>query len=300
MKLDFQAPQSPGNLSGLVSLLFALSLGSGIVLFFDSPPSTVAASRAEQRTIQSGAGARTDIHSSNVITYYLYLPVAARGRTCPALPGESYGTVAPISSPTNPPAENHPDLNLALRGYTNTVAYLGLIDLEGHIDLNSPQLPGLFTDNRTAIFSAADQVYNWDWNCNCRAAPIADPPVTLAKLATSNGETIHVPSSGYDIGKLPNGYAVMVLYASTNRLTLKYTREDNVILGYTLHLENVCVEPNLLALYQSLNASGRTRLPALYAGQGVGTAVDNELGVAIRDTGAFMDPRSRKDWWQGR
>lgn len=33
---------------------------------------------------------------------------------------------------------------------------------------------------------------------------------------------------------------------------------------------------------------------------GIGTAIGNELGVAIRDTGSLMDPRSRKDWWQGR
>ena len=26
----------------------------------------------------------------------------------------------------------------------------------------------------------------------------------------------------------------------------------------------------------------------------------DDLVVAIRDTGTFMDPRSRKDWWQGR
>jgi hypothetical protein len=41
-------------------------------------------------------------------------------------------------------------------------------------------------------------------------------------------------------------------------------------------------------------------LPALFADQGIGRAITTELGVAIRDTGSFMDPRSREDWWRGR
>jgi hypothetical protein len=113
----------------------------------------------------------------------------------------------------------------------------------------------------------------------------------------TSGETIHVPYSGYTIG---GGYEVLVLYATSNRITLKYTREDHVIWGYTLHVENICVEPRLLALYQSLNDAGRGHLPALRAGQAFGHALGNEIWVVIRDNGAFMDPRSRKDWWQGR
>jgi hypothetical protein len=126
---------------------------------------------------------------------------------------------------------------------------------------------------------------------------ITNPEVTLAGMAVTPGEAIHVPNSGYDIG---DGYQVLVLYASTERITLKYTREDNVVYGYTLHVENICVEPTLLALYQSWNDAGRGHLPALRAGQAFGRARSDEIQVAIRDTGAFMDPRSCKDWWQGR
>jgi hypothetical protein len=110
-------------------------------------------------------------------------------------------------------------------------------------------------------------------------------------------ETIHVPESGYTIG---SGYEVLVLYASRERITLKYTRNDNVVSGYTLHVENVCVEPTLLALYQAWNDAGRSQLPALRAGQAFGRARGDEIGVVIRDNGTSMDPRSRKDWWQGR
>jgi hypothetical protein len=93
---------------------------------------------------------------------------------------------------------------------------------------------------------------------------------------------------------------VLVLYANPQRITLKYTREDNVVHGYTLHLEGICVEPRLLALYTTWNNSGRAYLPALTAGQALGRAQGSEVRVAIRDSGTFLDPRSRKDWWRGR
>ena len=69
--------------------------------------------------------------------------------------------------------------------------------------------------------------------------------------------------------------------------------------GYTIHVENVCVEPDLVALYREGDDKGRTELPALAAGQAFGVALGHEIRVAIRDVGSFMDPRSRKDWWVG-
>ena len=211
--------------------------------------------------------------------------------------GESYGDFSVNGGPTNPPAEHHADLNLALRGYAPTDAYKGLVDYGGGSDPNAPQLPGLFADNRTATFSSVYQVYDWDWERKRRRALVTNPEVTMAGLAVTPGETIHVPNSGYEIG---GGYEVLVLYASPERITLKYTPDDHVIWGYTLHVENIYVEPRLLALYQSWNEAGRNRLPALRAGQSFGRARGSEIGVVIRDTGAFMDPRSRKDWWRGR
>jgi hypothetical protein len=211
----------------------------------------------------------TAIHSSDVLTTYVYLPFIARAKVCQLIPDESYGDFPVNGDPTNPPAEEHPDLNLALLGYELTDADKGLVDPGGGGDPNAPQLPGLFADNRTATFSAVYQVYGWDWGCNCRGALITNPEVTLAGLAVTPGETIHVPHSGYEIG---GGYEVLVLYATPERITLKYTPDDNVIRGYTLHVENICVEPRLLALYQSWNDAGRGRLPALRAGQAFGRA----------------------------
>jgi LysM repeat protein len=208
--------------------------------------------------------------------------------------GESYGDFTVNSEPTNPPAEEHADLNLALRGYELTNAYKGLVDYGGATDPNAPQLSSLFADNRTPTFSAVYQIYGWDWERKRRGALVTNPEVNMAGLAVTPGETIHVPHSGYEIG---GGYAVLVLYATPERITLKYTPDDHVIWGYTLHVENIYVEPRLLSLYQSWNEAGRSRLPALRAGQAFGRARGSEIGVVIRDRGAFMDPRSRKDWW---
>lgn len=232
-------------------------------------------------------------------TYALYLPMVAQ-HACAPITGEVYNTVTVLSAPTNPPAAVHPDLNLALRDYALTTGTLGLIDYGDAGDPNAPRLYTLFSDNRVPSFRAVYRVYDWDWLNNQRGALIDDPAVTLAGMVVAPNEIIRVPSWGQDIGLPTSGYAAMVLYATSDRITLKYTREDNVVYGYTLHIENICVEPNLLALYEAMNAAGRARLPALFAGQGIGRAITTEIGVAIRDTGSFMDPRSRKDWWQGK
>lgn len=216
---------------------------------------------------------------------------------CEAIPGESYDAINIQGSPSDRPAESHADLNLALRGYEGTSAALQFSDYGPAVDPNGPQLPGLFGDQRTPGFTSAYQVFDWDWGCNCRAGLLNRWDTTLLGMAVSPGETIRVPDSGRSIG---SGYEVLVLYATPDRITLKYTPEDNVVSGYTLHVEDVCVEPNLLGLYQSLNQAGRGRLPALRAGQAFGRAIGGEIKVAVRDGGAFFDPRSRQDWWRGR
>ena len=68
--------------------------------------------------------------------------------------------------------------------------------------------------------------------------------------------------------------------------------------GYTLHLENICVEPALLARYRQLD-QGDSDCRRCGREQALGRARSTEVKAAIRDNGSFMDPRSRKDWWQG-
>ena len=226
-----------------------------------------------------------------------YLPlVSSYPPGCAPIPGVSYGTLSISGDPTDRPAHLHADLNLALRGYEVTSAYLGLVYHYPTDDPKAPQLYTLFSPQRVPAFTTAYQVYQWDWGCNCRGDLADDFPMTVAGMGVTPGELIHTPASGYDIG---SGYEVLVLYATEERITLKYTREDNVVYGYTIHLENICVEPRLLALYQAQNAAGRASLPALRAGQPLGYARSSEIGVGIRDCGMFMDPRSRNEWWQG-
>ncbi len=229
-------------------------------------------------------------------SYQVYLPLTASPTSaCAPIPGVSYGTLDPEGGPTDRPAEQHADLNLALRGYEPTNAYAGLVVYNTPHDPGAPQLNTLFADQRLPTFPGVYQVYDWDWDCNCRAGLAPDPEVTLIGMGVAPGEVLHMPDSGYDIG---SGYEALVLYASEERITVKYTREDNVVYGYTLHVENICVEPSLLALYVAWNNAGRGRLPALRSGQPFGRARGSAIVVAIRDTGTFMDPRSRYDWWR--
>jgi len=67
--------------------------------------------------------------------------------------------------------------------------------------------------------------------------------------------------------------------------------------GYLVHLQNLCVDPNLVDLYNRLDREGRHNLPAVYNGSVVGVALGEEVDVVVRDSGSFMDPRSWQDWW---
>ena len=224
-----------------------------------------------------------------------YLPMIAKPFPgCEPIPEEEYSMLTIEGNPSDRPAEEHADLNLALRGYELTDAHLGLVDYGGDADPGAPKLNTLFGDERLPVFPAVYRVYDWDWEHNLRGDLLAKPEVTLAGMRVLPSEILYLPDSGYDLG---SGYKALVLYASEERITLKYTREDNVVRGYTLHIENVCVEPGLLALYRTCDEAGRRQLPALSADQPFGRARGVEIGVAIRDSGTFMDPRSRKDWW---
>lgn len=209
--------------------------------------------------------------------------------------GEAIALLPVNPPPSDRPAALHADLNLALRGYTATPAERSLQWIDGPTDVLAPQLFTLFADQRLPHILGTFQVFDWDWDCNCRGAPISDPPVTLIAVQSPPGETLYTPASGYTVG---SGYQALVLYADPHQLTLKYTRDDNVVRGYTLHLTGLCVGSDLVATYQAADAAGRAQLPALRAGQALGRSLTGSVLVAIRDTGRFMDPRSQKDWWR--
>jgi hypothetical protein len=245
--------------------------------------SPVAAGRLLHETTASAGGS-------------IALVITGTTQNCAPVPGESYDVQPVGPPPMNTPPASNPDLNLGLRGYRPVGADLGLVDYTGDSDSKAPQLAGLFSDGRTPAFSAAFQVSDWDWSRSSRGDALTDPEVTLVNVTVAPDEVLRVPDSGYTIG---NGYEVLVLYASPERITLKYTSDDDVTEGYTLHLENVCLDPALVALYQSSDSAARGQLPALRPGQAFARARSIAVGVAIRDNGKFMDPRSRKDWWRG-
>jgi len=238
--------------------------------------------------------------------WQVYLPMLIKAPPgCPTSSGASFSLIPIYGAYADHPDYLHGDLNLSLRGYSEVAATLGLVDYSGGVDGGAPQLAGLFSPNDFPGISAAYQVNDWNWACNppdgCRGAPLTDWPTTLIGLQTTPGESISIPERADEV--YGGGYIAMVLYAEERRLTLGYTREDTVAAGYAVHLENVCVDPNLLTLYQAqVDASGWRStgyLPALKNNQTLGTAFGAEIQVAIRDRGSFMDPRSRKDWWWG-
>ena len=64
-----------------------------------------------------------------------------RAAGCQPLPGASYAAISVLPPPTDRPAEQHADLNLALRGYDPTGGGLGLVDYGGQFDPGAPNWP---------------------------------------------------------------------------------------------------------------------------------------------------------------
>lgn len=209
------------------------------------------------------------------------------------------------------PAYDHADKNIELRGYTlnddpNLVREL--IDYGSGDPTQPPQFATLFSPYQVPPFAEFHQVHQWNWdtspNPGTRGAPINDPPTTAVSFTLPPGTNLHVPVSGYDIGA---GMEVIVLFADEDTVTLHYTREDTSAVGYTIHIDQICTDPNLLDLYNTLDDPDGPRydypspsynLPTLPAGKTFGTASKQTMVVALTDTGAFQDPRSCHEWWQ--
>lgn len=228
-----------------------------------------------------------------------FLPVVAAGVQGPIncdLPKENYGSLSVHGSPQTGDPETDENMNLGYRGYEPTNAALKLVRLGPVWDKKAPQLPGMFADERTAEMSGAYQRYRWDPDCDCPKDTYSPWDVTVLGLAVKLGEKIFTPDSGYDIG---SGYEYQVMYAGDSGITLYIGRDDDFN-GYVVHIEDICIDPDLVQLYRKLHVAGRKELPALRGHQAFGRAYGDEIKVAVRDTGHFLDPRSRNDWWQGR
>jgi hypothetical protein len=255
----------------------------------------------------------TPTPAARVLLPLILKPAGSVSPACPTSSTNSYAQgPATQSDGDNPvrPANAHADKNLALRGYVaNTDADLRreLVAYDS-APTQPPQFATLFSPDRVPPLSSFNRVYDWKWSPSpapgSRGAPLGKYRATALGLQVSPGEVLHVPTSAYDIGQ---GFEVIVLHADERRVALHYGREDSAARGYTVHVEGLCTDPNLLALYNQLNAANGPRyvfpasqypLPVLPTGQSIGVARGSEVVIAIVDSGEFMDPRSCNEWWQ--
>lgn len=257
-------------------------------------------------------------------TAFAYLPLVLRQQyTCPVTSGNSYNYgIAFQKDVDNPvrPTHLHADKNLALRSYSSAAPPLReLVDYGSDDSTQPPQFATLFQPHRVPPLVDFYRVHDWTWadspDPGTRGGPIMDYPVTALGLQTTPGEVLHVPESGYNIGGDPE-MEVLVLFADEDSVTLRYTRDDSSApSGYTVHIDKICTDPNLLTLYNAFDGYPNGPryvfvppekrpygydLPNLPAGEPFGTARGTEIVVAIADTGAFQDPRSCNGWWQVR
>jgi hypothetical protein len=259
-----------------------------------------------------GAEGAPNVPADFTPTAFVHLPLVLREQyTCPVTSSNSYAYGIALQYDTDDPvrpAHLHADKNLALRSYSPTDPPLRELVAYGTEDPQPPQFATLFQAHRVPPLVGFYRAHNWTWadspEPGTRGDPITDYPVTALGLQTTPGEALHVPESGYNIG---GGMEVLVLFADEDSIALKYTREDSAALGYTVHIDNICTDPNLLTLYNTLDDPAGPRyqypnasynLPNLPAGKPFGTARGTEIVVAIADTGAFQDPRSCSAWWQ--
>jgi hypothetical protein len=231
--------------------------------------------------------------------------------SCPSVSG-SYVDIPTVGSPADHPAAEHGDLNLELRGWEactdvgcgqtgDQIDFVFITPDSTGTDPKAPKLHTLF-DPPAHPFSRNFRMYDWDWSCGslgCKGQLVSGLgwDVTAVTFSTSNGQELKLPQSGYEIAT--GGLQARALYVAGDTVTLKYTGEDDVVVGYTLSIAGICPAPELRAMYDADDAQGRPNLPALHGGDPIGTACGAEVLVTIRDSGTFMDPRSENDWWQG-
>lgn len=255
--------------------------------------------------------------SSSAVKPRAYVPIIVKGQggqqnaTCNISSNASFDLISVQGSSykNNALTDENADFRLSIIGYTSTPASLGallaLVDYGGAADAGAPRLHTIFSPARVPQFVKNYQRYDWNWNENApppygsRGGVNNDWPVSVLDMATTKGEAISIPDRG--AANSTAGTNAMVLYADEQQITLVYGDQDRVDAGYVIYLANLCVDPNLVALYRAQLANGKRatgRLPALRNDQKIGEAGGSFITVAVRDQGPFLDPRSRKDWWQ--
>jgi hypothetical protein len=187
------------------------------------------------------------------------------------------------------PPDEHADLNLKLRDPIPAPFKASLVEIDNAgSDSNAPRLSAVLEPDILTTYA----IHDWDWGSNSKGRLIDDGSAVLVGIKTTPGKPVFIPFKGQDI--FQGKYYATLLYASEDSLTFVYTRRGNVVEGYTVHYLGLQVDPSLLKLFRD---SKGNELPGLTHDVPVGVATD-ELIVAIRDRGTFLDARSRLDWWR--
>jgi hypothetical protein len=240
--------------------------------------------------------------------YFVYLPLVAKPETCPEVSINQYALIDVQGGyyKSNRLTDENADFRLSILGYETVQELLQRVEYGGPTDPNAPNFYNIFKPRRDIAFAVAYKRREWNWNENAEP-PYGTPgglnndwPVSVLDLIATQGEAVYIPRSQVPITSA-GPYVAMVLYADEDELTVHYGDRDVVDSGYAIYLANFCVDPNLVALYRAQLSAGKRatgKLPMLTNDQIVGTAKQNFVTVAVRDSGPFLDPRSRKDWWQ--
>ena len=250
------------------------------------------------------------------VRVHLPLVLKPSGSVCPTSSSNSYsqGTAYQFDR-DNPvrPAAAHADKNFTLRGYVvNTDSWLRreLVNYGTDDPTQPPQFATLFSPNRVPPLVGFYRVHDWNWS----PSPAPGSPRRATDAVAGDGVGIagvarrrcfvcrHPPTTS---ARATRSSSCMPM---SDEWRSAITREDSAgAAGYTVHVEGLCTDPKLLALYNQLNAAngpryvypnGQYPLPVLPAGKPIGVARGSEVVVAVVDSGTFMDPRSCNEWWQ--
>lgn len=203
------------------------------------------------------------------------------------------GTMKILGPACGPQANIHPDINIKLRGFQRTDGVMNVIDLGSlstDVDPKHPNIDTLFDNPLEHAIVGLYNVGVWEG----KNTGIYTDWVHLVGFSVFPTDNIRVPTSGYDLGC---GFEVMVLFADENSITIKYTLDDNMVSGYGIHILGIKVREDIVAKYKAADLAGRKELPVLRAGEILGHPAEAAIWVSVRDTGAFLDPRSCQDFW---
>jgi hypothetical protein len=205
------------------------------------------------------------ITNTPVITHSAHLPlVYSQPYECPSTSTAPWNEMSPRASLITG-ASRSPDLNMNVRGWYPVAELLGFVQYpyppDAPPDTEHPLHLSNIAGSTAASFVRTYQVNDWDWlGCNCPVSRNPSPyPVTMLGLRTIPSQPLHIASRDRPVD--PRGYTAMVLYAEPGQIALKYTWDDRVDDGYLVHLVNLCVDPNLVALYQRLDAADAIHCP---------------------------------------